>query len=197
MKILDIEQDSPEWHILRRTHLGASDAAAVCGVDPYKKPEKLFKQKMLGEKQWVTPQMERGKKLEIVARDLLEKVNGVKLVPIVVQDTDDEFMIASLDGYDFYNCMGVEIKCPGEKIFHEIIINRNIPKHYIYQMQHQMKVMGLPRWTLVPFNGVYFEEIVVERDEDIIKEIVEKERHFYECMINMEWRKFEKANSDI
>lgn len=191
MIILKIDQDSPEWHELRRLNIGASDAPCICGVDPYKKAEKLFRQKMTGEKQYVSPQMERGKRLEITARRLLEKVNGCKYEPIVVRDEEFDFMIASLDGYDAMKGIGIEIKCPNEKLFNSIVLDHKIPKSYIYQIQHQMRVTGLSKWTLVPFNGLYFEEIEIERDEDIINEIIEKERHFYACMQNMEWREYE------
>lgn len=187
LKKIDIEQNSPEWNALRRLHVGASDCPSICGVDPYKKPEKLWKQKFTGEKQYVSPAMERGKTLEPFARQMLEKANGVTYKPIVVRDDEFDFMIASLDGYDPVAQVIIEIKCPGDKMFNQIILDRKIPIHYIYQMQHQMRVTGLSKCLLIPFNGVYFEEIEVDRDEAIINELIAKERHFYQSLIYGEY----------
>lgn len=187
MKILDVIQGSPEWELLRRTSVGASDCAAICGIDPYKKPDKLWKQKFTGEKQYISPAMERGKQLEPLARSMFERSYGIKFPPLVGMSDEFDFMIASFDGYNVQWKSLIEIKCPNEKLFDQIILERKIPKSYIYQIQHQLFVCGSEYGYLIPFNGLYFEEIVVERDETIIKEIIAKERHFYECLINGEY----------
>lgn len=188
---IKIDQGTAEWDSFRRTHIGASEAPAICGVDPYKKPEKLWKQKFTGEKQSVSPSMLRGKKLEPIARAMLEKANGVIYETPVLQSNVHNWMIASLDGFHEVNKVGIEIKCPGDKVFNQIIIDRDIPKHYIYQIQHQMYVTGFNKWVLVPFNGIYFEECIIYRDESIIEEILRKEKHFYECLLYGEFSPYE------
>ena len=189
MKIIPIKQNSEEWEAFRRTKIGASDCPAICGVDPYKKPEKLFNQKFTGEKQYETPAMRRGKELEPKARELMSKAMGKCYLPVVGQHEEFDWMIASFDGFDISTKDIIEIKCPSEKTFNEIVLERKIPKQYIYQMQHQMFVAELEECLLIPFNGLYFEEIVIERDEDIIQELFEKERHFYQCMLEGEYKK--------
>lgn len=188
MKILNVDQNSKEWESLRRTKIGASEAPCICGVDPYKKPEKLFKQKFTGEKQYVSYAMNRGKHLEPIAREMIEKMTGTVYAPLVVQHDEHDWMIASLDGYSEEHKILIEIKCPGEKVFNQIIIEREIPVSYIYQIQHQLEVTGLDQASLVVFNGVYLETRVVERDSAIIKEILEKEAHFYNCLIYGEYQ---------
>lgn len=102
-------------------------------------------------------------------------------------------MIASLDGWDDLNKVGIEIKCPSDKVFNQIILERKIPKHYIYQMQHQMYLMDSDSWLLIPFNGIYFEEIEIDRDEDIIQELLSKEGRFYESLVYGEYKTYEEA----
>ncbi len=109
-------------------------------------------------------------------------------MPLVVQHDEHEWMIASLDGYNESTKKGIEIKCPGDKLFNQIIIERKIPKHYIYQIQHQMAVTVLHTWSLIVFNGVYFEEFHVDRDEDIIQELIAKEQRFYQSLLEGEFR---------
>lgn len=188
MKILDLKPNTEEWVQFRRLHIGGSEAAAICGVDPYCKPEKLWKRKFTGEKQYVSPAMQRGTQLEPIARKMLGRLDNVCYLPLVVQHDEYEWMIASLDGYDESTQKGIEIKCPGDKLFDKIIIDRDIPKHYIYQIQHQMEVTGLHTWSLIVFNGTYFEEFHVDRDEEIIQELIEKESRFYESLLEGEFK---------
>ena len=188
MKIVNLKQGSSEWDAFRRIHIGASEAPAIAGVDPYTKPEKLWHRKFTGEKQYVSPAMRRGTELEPLVRKMLERTDGVCYLPLVVQHDEHEWMIASLDGYDESTKKGIEIKCPGDKLFNQIIIDRDIPKHYIYQIQHQMSVTNLHTWSLIVFNGTYFEEFHVDRDEDIIQELIEKEQRFYQSLLEGEFK---------
>ena len=187
MKIINLEPNTPEWEAFRRLKIGASDCPAICGVDPYTKPEKLWKRKFTGDKQYVSPAMRRGSELEGLARQMLEKSRGCAFPPMVVQHDRYDWMIASLDGYNEGWKCGVEIKCPGEKVFNKIVIERDIPKNYIYQVQHQMCVTDNEEYVLLVFNGVYFEEFSIYRDEGIIEELIAKEERFYESLIRGEY----------
>lgn len=188
MKIIQIDQNTSEWESFRRTMIGGSDAASVCGVDPYKKPEKLFKQKYAGEKQWVSPAMQRGKDLEPIARERYERLIERKLLPTVGIHNEIDWMMASFDGYDPSTGKIIEIKCPSDKTFDKIVLEGNIPIQYIYQMQHQMMVADANESTLVVFNGSFLVDFSISRDDSICKEILEKESHFYECLIYGEYK---------
>lgn len=44
-KIPTAQLDTKEWLQLRKTGIGGSDAGAVCGVNPYSSPMKVFHDK--------------------------------------------------------------------------------------------------------------------------------------------------------
>lgn len=184
MKIIEIEQGSPEWIELRRNKIGASEAGMICGVDPYKTALQLWEEKKGHKKSYTTKAMQRGHDLEPVARELIEKSHVANYKPIVIQSEDKDFMIASLDGYDIKSDRMIEIKCPKEETFDSIAQSGCIPPHWIYQMNHQMFVAELQECFLILFNGVYCAEFVVKRDNALIEEIIAKEEAFYEHMVN-------------
>lgn len=184
MKKLDVVQRSDEWLALRREKIGASDAATICGVDQYKTAARLWEEKMNGKSQTETSAMQRGNRLEPIARNLVEKTHNTFYEADVYQSSKYDWMIASLDGYSESDKKMIEIKCPGENVFNQIVHTNEIPKNWIYQMQHQMCVMELQECTLIVFNGDYFLEFKVDRDEEVIDEIIVKELAFYQSMVN-------------
>ena len=47
MKIIPIEQQSPEWFEWRKTGITASDMPIIMGVSPYKTPWQLWAEKQV------------------------------------------------------------------------------------------------------------------------------------------------------
>ena len=186
MRKLTLKQNTPEWEEFRRTHIGASDAATICGINPYKNPYKLWKEKVCGEKGFTTDAMKRGSLLEHQARNVAMDSFGIQLLPTCGLHPSIDYMMASFDGYNEKERCILEIKCPGESVF-DNCANGKIPPSYIYQVQHQLEVAGFDEGYLF----IYDEECApithkVDRNPDLIAEILEKEKDFWVRMINFE-----------
>lgn len=184
MKILDLIQGTREWKLFRSHFIGASDSPTICGVNPWSNPAKLWNQKMLGEEIIETESMLWGKTDESLVRGVLEKRDEAVYKPLVVGHDSLAWMFASLDGYDDVNKTLIEIKCTNAAHFAAIKVSKKIPKHYIYQVNHQMEVVGVDAALLVIFDGMNMMEFPIQKDDKIVKEILEKGKDFYDSMIS-------------
>ena len=150
MKIIDLQQNTPEWLEFRRSHIGASDAPIILGVSPFKTPYQLYLDKVEGIEQHQNQAMKRGHDLEPEARAAFEEMyhalygEEIHVVPMVVQSEDCPWMIASLDGIDLDKQVLVELKSPGQKD-HDIALSGQIPEHYIPQLEQQIWLTGYQR----------------------------------------------------
>jgi len=185
MELVDIQQQSPEWFTWRSGKIGASDAATIMGDNPWKTPYKLWKEKVgLDPSPFISDAMMHGAKTEPKARQIFEDMMELEFPPACVQSTEYEWAIASLDGLSSSGEI-VEIKCPFSKDrFFEMILNNKVPKEYYGQLQHQMMVTGLSFVHFFAYFGgeTFYQK--VDRDENYIKNLIEAEQFFYECMQN-------------
>lgn len=178
-----LQQGSAQWRALRTKLIGASDAPVIMGLSPWMTPHQLFLQKeglYEVEENWA---MARGKDMEEEARAAYEAHTGETMFATVEFNPVYPWAMASLDGINLQRNRICEIKCPGEKDHNEASRGM-IPEKYQIQMQHQMMVLNLDRndyWSYRDGRGVL---ITLERDELLIKKIVEKEKEFfYEYMV--------------
>lgn len=177
-------QGSPEWLEMRKSYLGASDAATIMGVCRYGgTPYKLWLEKTgrsPGKKS--NAAMQRGKDLEPAARAEFEAITGHKMISDMQAFNEAyPFMTASLDGIDFAQEHIVELKCCNASV-HERIANGECPKEYWPQIQHQLAVTGLPFCYLCNYDGVNGVVMEVERDEEYIAKLVAAEVAFWQCV---------------
>lgn len=139
----ELPQGSKAWLDLRKSKITATMASVIAGENPFQTADKLWKE-LLG---LIPPQasnwaMERGKRLEPVARKAYEALVGESFEPLCVlseQHLDDQgqpWIMASLDGMDAFGSKGLEIKSPGEKT-HTLALNGTIPLYYRDQMHWQ------------------------------------------------------------
>jgi putative phage-type endonuclease len=170
----------------------ATDAAAIMGMNPWKTPLKLFKEK--GEDilspTLMSPAMQRGIDLEPLARDYFTMMTGIKLIPKedarnVVIHPQNQWMMASFDGVSECGEVTIEIKCPGlNSEDHALAARREISGLYIPQNQHQMECKR-PRvhfyMVFDGFTGQYFE---VKKDEAFCKKMLAAELEFYTLLNN-------------
>ena len=129
--------------------------------------------------------MQRGLDLEPIARKKFSDETGIYVEPKLVVNCDLEWQFASLDGIDENESVIVEIKCPGAKD-HLTARDGMIPGKYYPQLQHQLCVTGLKRGYYYSFDGQ--DGVLVEfmRDDDYIEKLIEKEKEFYQKMIDFE-----------
>jgi len=183
--LLQIKQQTPEWHKFRSQHIGASEAPIIAEVSPYKTPYELWLEKLgLIENQVASPAMQRGLNLEPKVRESVEIELGMKFEPILGVSDEFNFMAASLDGYNRENKTAIEIKCPGS-IDHEIAENRGIPIKYFPQLQHQMIVLGIDK---IYYCSYRTDLVIVEvkRDESYCQDLIKKEFKFWSNVKNLE-----------
>lgn len=169
MKIVDLEQGTPEWLAWRDQGCSASDAAVIMGDAVYYSKVKTWDdlrrvKEGMGEEPDERAQaaFDHGHRLEPVAREKL----APSLDPICIESDDDPRLRASLDGYcsaddtsDGVGTLWCEIKCPisgpNSRVLKHIRENYDknadpknyIPRHIWWQLVHQAGVIGDPDAT--------------------------------------------------
>jgi len=176
---LDFEQNTAAWLSWRREGIGASDAPVVMGLSPWQKDSELLLLKT-GQKteRPANDAMQRGKRLEPVARQAYVDHSGIDVAPVCVQSREHAWMRASLDGLSLDGSHVVEIKCPGEKD-HRLAASGCVPEKYYPQLQHILAVTGLSEiyyWSFRFDNTVLLK---VDRNESFIAALIEKEVAFW------------------
>lgn len=191
MKILNLTQGSTEWLNFRLSHITATDSGTISGMNQYQTKHQLWEEKM-GIRAPKIPNvfMTRGSILEPEARKVFENKYNCTACDVVVQSEDYEFAMASLDGF-LEDGTILEIKSPGKKNYDkykEMSKTGQVDLSHLFQMQHQMMCVGCKVTHYMVYSGRKSEYFVVDvlRDEDFIKNMVEKEKEFYDCMMNFE-----------
>lgn len=142
-----------EWHIERAKGIGASDAPALAGVDPWKTAHDVWLDK-LGLKEKVKPNwaMQRGIDTEPVARDIYETSFGLQMPPKNFVHKDYDFIRANLDGYNEETNTLIEIKVPGKKTV-EMAMHGLVPCNYFCQIQYQLMVSNAVHADYVVYDS--------------------------------------------
>lgn len=157
---------SPEWQEWRRHGLGASEIAAVHGLDPRTTPYQLAARKRgLAEPQAETDAMRWGSRIEGVALDMYQEMQGVEVVRGETWEHDRwPTCWATLDGR--HGRVGVEVKATQRW--------RTPPLHVQVQVQTQMGIAELERVDVVRVTPYGVPEITpIERDEQTIVQLLD------------------------
>jgi putative phage-type endonuclease len=179
---MTLQQNTPEWRAFRRTKLGASDCPAIMGKSPYKTPYGVWCEKVLGTEQHVTAAMQRGTNLEAEARAEAERILGTTWTPEVVISLKYSWAMASLDGISSDRKSILEIKCPGSAIYDQFMEgNKEIPEHWLWQIQHQLAVTEVNQAILFVYFGQDRQSFTfhVSADQDKIDRLIEVETKFW------------------
>lgn len=180
--------DREAWLAERRTGIGGSDAAAVCGLSPYATPLQVWNDKLgRGIPQEVNPAMEWGNRLEQAIRQKYADAHGVE---VLMPDTENgilrhekyDFLICTLDGFTADGRV-LEIKNTrraerwGDAPFVQV------PPHYYLQVQHNMLVTGFAVADLVVLiGGQEYREYEIPEDPDVQAMLLEFESEFWESV---------------
>lgn len=180
----DVEQGSSIWLELRKKHITASDAGIICNMSPWRTRQELLEEKLeLREPQQTNSAMLRGQLLEPKARACAEEMLGTLFLPEVYSSIEHPFMLASLDGVCIDNKMILEVKCTNKKN-HELAREGKIPDYYYPQVQHQISVCDIDECHYFSFDGSSGVVVVVKRDDEFIKRMIDLEYEFYQEMSN-------------
>lgn len=175
MKIINVEQNSPNWISWRLQGFGASDSAAILGKSKFSTAYQVW----LVRKGFVpaftgNAATQAGSEAEAKARATYEILHGdfELFDPICVQHDQYDFMLASLDGYSPALKRILEIKYPSKES-HELALAGFVPEHYWIQIQHQLaccdEAESAHYWSFREANGALVE---VKRDQKFIDEIL-------------------------
>jgi putative phage-type endonuclease len=178
-------QGSKEWHILRKNHIGASDAPVIMnGVHFDKTRYMLWKEKLdlQFEEAAPTGAMQYGNRMEEPARRAYEAYTGNFVTPEVVFHPSRKFMMASLDGLTPNGDIAVELKNAGRQD-HEVARSGRVPEHYYPQVQHQLACLGFNSLHYYSFNSGEGLLVEVERDEKFIERLYLEEGNFWEINV--------------
>ena len=173
-----------EWLEYRRTGIGGSDAAVVCGISRYKSPVELWM-----EKTGQLPSQEAGEAaywgnlLESLVREEFTKRTGIAVTKptVLYQSVEHPFMLANVDGL-------CQDPVHGPCIFEAKTASAYktgewedaIPDEYMIQIQHYMAVTGYQgAYIAVLIGGNAFRWKFVGRDEELIAMLISLEEDFW------------------
>lgn len=133
-----LEQKSAEWLRFRSDKIGASDAASLVGLSPWKSSAELFLEKTgrVTKEFKTNPAIERGNRLEPAVRSLVELWFDDEYPADMRTAKDRPWLLASLDGYCERNHSLIEIKVGNRVDFEKNIV----PAKYYPQIQQQLEV---------------------------------------------------------
>ena len=185
MRISTAGMSREDWLKARRQGIGGSEAAAVCGVNPYRSALSVYMDK-IGE----APEDDAGEPAywgtvleDVVARHYAAVNPGVKVrrVNFMTVDAERPYMLANVDR---------EVLSDGERWGYEgkttdarnaaLWADDDVPVPYVYQVQHYMAVTGWPFFDVACLiGGNQYVQRRIERDEELIRFIRDKEAEFW------------------
>ena len=188
-----------KWREGRKHSIGASDAAAVMGISPWKTEAQLWDEKANGKMlDFHNADTMRGHRsenhiLELYGIETERKIfSGER---IMLMSNHNPFMSCTLDGIDFTdenNPVIIEVK--SVKFSHGEWSDDKIPDYYFTQLLHQLAVTGwneailLVRFTRNEGWESASERLYHVKREDVqdqIDKLVRKERKFWnEYVVN-------------
>lgn len=175
-----------QWLDLRRRGIGGSDAAAVCGLNPYVTPYTLWADKTgrLSAKE-ENEAMRQGHDLESYVASRFEEYSGkrVRRKNFLLQHDTYDFVTANIDREVVGEKAGLECKTTSvlnlKKFKHG-----EYPDQYYVQCVHYLAVTGYEKWYLaVLILNQGFHVFEIKRDEEEIQALLEAERNFWESYV--------------
>lgn len=175
--------DRDEWLKVRNMGIGGSDASTIMGLNSYKSPYQLWLEKIgeaAPEDLTGNPFVYWGQKNEANIADWFNEETGKKVQRLgTLRNKDYPFMIANVDRTVIGENAGLEIKTAGVSQYKKWK-GDEIPDAYYCQCLHYMAVTGADYWYIaVLLGGNEARWKKIERNEDDIKVLIEKEREFW------------------
>ena len=194
-----LHPDEDAWRQARQNSIGASDAAAVMGISPWKTEAQLWDEKANGKMlDFHNSDTVRGHRSENHILELYGIETGRKIFSgerIMLMSNRNSFMSCTLDGIDFTdenNPIIIEVK--SVKFSHGEWSDDKIPDYYFTQLLHQLAATGwneailLVRFTRNEGWESASERLYHVKREDVqdqIDKLVRKESKFWnEYVVN-------------
>ena len=178
----DISQE--EWLELRKKGIGGSDAGSILGVNKWKSPLQVYFEKtgLAEQENKDNEYIYWGHVMEdVVAKEFAVRTGKkVRRVNQMFVHPENDFMIANIDRAVVGESALLECKTTSE-YNKDAWNNEEIPSIYLAQVQHYLAVTSYEKaYIAVLIGGNKFVWKEIERDEDLIKGIIEQERNFWE-----------------
>jgi putative phage-type endonuclease len=183
--------ETADFHELRRTGLGGSDAAAAIGISPWRTPYDLWCEKT-GEAEPLpaSEPMLWGTLLEpVIAAEYCRRTgHQIQLAPPMLRHPTHNYMLAHIDGrVDNSNSRILECKTARTAAGWGETGSDEIPLQYSAQVHHCLVVSGARIADVaVLIGGQDFRLYQVLADPEIARELVEQEYMFWQHVQNRE-----------
>lgn len=176
MKIINIDQGTPEWDKLRATRMTASHGQAISangkGLKTYIR-DKMSAYYSSGEDiRYISKAMEKGTEEEPIAVMLYEFETGNKTEKVGFVILDD-YVGASPDRLIGKDGL-LEAKCLTDRVYFNLLLDKKIDSKHYAQMQMQMYVCARKWCDYVVYNPNFDQQLFikrVDRDEEMIGKI--------------------------
>lgn len=178
------------WLDARRLGVSASDALAAMGMDPRKQRAALWIEKTQGTSVEVNEAMVMGNILEPAVKAAFRWKSGLDVVDAteLLRSVAWPWMLCTPDGYvrDASGRLGLFEAKTTTIYLKDDWADGQIPERAAAQTMHGLAVTGLPfAFVAVLINNVC-EYRYMERDEDLIGEIIRLEDEFWQYVVNDE-----------
>lgn len=172
-----------EWLKYRKMGITGTDVGSIVGMNPYKSALQVFLDKTTENiESFDNESMRQGRDLEQYVCERFTEETGKKvrrLNAICVND-DYPFMLADFDRVLVAERVGLECKTVSAYSADKWK-NGKIPLHYQLQVQHYLAVSGYDAWYIATLIlGKNFIVHKIERDEDLIQNLIKIEKRFWE-----------------
>lgn len=172
-----------EWLRWRKLGLGGSDAGAVCGLNPYRTAMEVYLDKTSENIEDVDNEaMRQGREFEEYVAMRFTEATGKKVrrANFMFYDERNPFMLADVDRMVVGENAGLECKT-ASPYMEDRWKNGRIPLHYLAQCHHYMSVCNADAWYIaVLIYGREFKWHKIERDEEMMADLVRIEKDFWE-----------------
>lgn len=175
--------DKEEWLRYRKQGIGGSDAGAICGLNPYRTAMQVYQDKVTDFTETIDNEaMRQGREFEeYVARRFMEE-SGKKVRRANAMFCSEEypFMLADVDRMVVGENAGLECKTASPYMADKWKDGK-IPLSYEIQCHHYMSVCHADAWYIaVLIYGREFKYYKIERDEELIANLIRIEQDFWE-----------------
>ncbi|ROR28501.1 putative phage-type endonuclease [Mobilisporobacter senegalensis] len=171
-----------EWLKYRKLGLGGSDAGAICGLNPYSSPMSVYFDKIGDEIILIDNEaMKQGRDLEdYVAKRFIEATGlKVRRANSIFMHEQYPHLLANVDRMLVGENIGLECKTASPYSAGKWK-DGEVPAHYLAQCYHYMAVMNADAWYIaVVILGQDFKYVKIERDEEIINNLIKIETDFW------------------
>lgn len=182
-KITTADMSRDEWLDARRAGIGGSDVGAIMGFNQYKSAYQVFLEKTGQYHEEVDNEaVYFGNALEDFVAQEFAKRTGKKVRRLnkMLVHPEHDFMLANLDRVVVGERAVLECKTASEYV-KEAWEGEEIPASYLCQVHHYLAVTGFEKaYIAVLVGGNKFIWKEIERDEEFIQILIDREKNFWE-----------------